>query len=160
MKKDFDPWNIEKQRLNAHHQRIFYRSREIWWYSFGVNVGREQDGKGLHFERPVIVIRDFNADTFLGAAIIGRKKEGKYYFPLGIIGDREASVNLSQVRIFDVKRLRNKIMTLDEDAFQQLKSALQQALFGETSSPDDISTLEEESTIGQAEAVDSSILPD
>lgn len=105
-------------------------------------------------------MRDFNADTFLGAALVGRRKEGKYYFPLGIVEDREASVNLSQVRIFDVKRLRNKIMTLDENPFQQLKSALQQALFEETRSPVTVLPLEGQSNDGQAEAVHNSILTD
>jgi mRNA interferase MazF len=131
MDKNFDQWNVEKQKINASSRKVLYHPREIWWCSFGVNVGREQDGKGEHFRRPVIIIHGFNPDTFLGVALVGRKMQGKYYFPLGVIDDREASVSLSQVRIFDVKRLDEKIMMLDQALFEQLKSALQQTLFPE-----------------------------
>jgi mRNA interferase MazF len=131
---------------------VLYNAREIWWCSFGVNVGHEQDGKGEHFRRPVIIIHGFNPVTFLGVALVGRKMQGKYYFPLGAIGDREASVNLSQVRIFDVKRLDEKIMMLDQAIFEQLKSALQQTLFPENISLD-ITPPEKGNDIEQAEAI-------
>jgi len=62
--------------------------------------------------------------------LTGRKREGRYYFPIGIVGDREASVNLSQIRIFDTKRLVNKMGVIDEVVFQKLKSALYGTLFG------------------------------
>ena len=130
MEKDFEKWNIEKQILNEKDTRIFYQEGEIWWCALGVNIGSEQDGTGKYFDRPIIILRGFSESAFLGVVLIGREKEGEYYFPLGIIEDRESSVVLSQLRTIDTRRLRMKIGRLDQDAFDKLKSALQKALFG------------------------------
>lgn len=128
--KDFDIWNIEKKKI--HHETVapFYHQREVWWCSLGVNVGSEQDGTGKNFDRPVVVIKGFNKDIFFGVALTGKRKEGKYYLPLGTIEDREASAVLSQVKLIDAKRLVRKIATLDQALFEQLKVAVQKTLFG------------------------------
>lgn len=129
MEKDFDKWNIKKKAIHHNKAPVFCHPREVWWCSLGVNVGFEQDGTGENFDRPVIVIRGFNEYVFFGVALIGKKKEGKYYFPVGKIEDREAMAVLSQVRIIDTKRLIRKITMLDENLFKRLKNALQEALF-------------------------------
>ena len=54
---------------------------------------------------------------------------GRYYFPVGTIGDREAVANLSQVRLFDTKRLIRKVGMLDEDTFRELAKTLALTLF-------------------------------
>jgi mRNA-degrading endonuclease toxin of MazEF toxin-antitoxin module len=100
MEKDFDAWNDAKKGIHKEDARTFCRPREIWWCSLGINVGDEQDGTGE-----------------------------KYYFPIGIVDDREASAVLSQVRLIDGKRLVRKIAMLDEEIFKELKSALQRTLF-------------------------------
>src|ERR1700722_6351673 len=157
MEKDFNKWNIEKQKLEAYPRGKFCYPREIWWCAFGVNIGREQDGKGMHFERPVLILRGFNVDSFFGVALTSREKKGEYYFPIGLVDGKVALANLSQVRIFDVKRLRQKIMTLDMDIFEQVKSACRQALFPDNS-PEIVSHAETHD-IGQAEAlVDNDII--
>ena len=130
MEKNFDAWNNQKKKLNVKDSRVFYQEGEVWWCALGVNIGSEQDGTGKNFDRPVIIIRGFSESVFLGAVLIGREKGGEYYFPLGIIGDRGSSVVLSQVRTIDTRRLRSRIMKLDQDVFDKLKSALQKALFG------------------------------
>jgi mRNA interferase MazF len=129
MKKDFDNWNIEKKELNSHIAKIFCHEREIWWCALGVNVGFEQDGTGKNFDRPIIVIRGFNENIFLGAALTGKKKIGKFYFPIGLVENREASAILSQVRLIDTKRLIRKMGIVDEVIFKELKSALGRTLF-------------------------------
>jgi mRNA-degrading endonuclease toxin of MazEF toxin-antitoxin module len=127
--KDFDKWGRKKKEIHAAGERPFYHAREIWWCAVGVNVGNEIDGTGKHHDRPVIVIRPFNAETFLGVALTGHPRTGKYYFPLGVVADREAVANLSQVRLFDSKRLIRKIGMLDERTFRQLAKALALTLF-------------------------------
>jgi mRNA-degrading endonuclease toxin of MazEF toxin-antitoxin module len=129
MDKDFDRWNRAKKDINASARRPFYHAREIWWCTVGVNIGNELDGTGKHHDRPVLVIRPFNAETFFGVALVGHPRAGKYYFPLGIVEDREAVANLSQIRLFDTKRLIRKIGMLDERTFRQLAKALALTLF-------------------------------
>ncbi len=51
--KEFDKWNMGKKIIsNKSIIKDFYvLERELWWCHVGVNVGREQDGKGVNFER-------------------------------------------------------------------------------------------------------------
>lgn len=129
MSKKFDEWNKKKQLLNIKKDRVFYHSREIWWCALGVNIGSEQDGTGDLFDRPVVVIKDFNQNMFFGVPLTGQRKETKYHFYLGIIDGQENSAILSQVRLIDTKRLIHKIQTLDQAVFDKLKEALKIALF-------------------------------
>lgn len=129
MEKDFDQWNTNKKAINTDAHRPFYHAREIWWCAVGVNVGNELDGTGKHYDRPVLIIRPFNAETFFGVALIGHPRTGRYYFPLGTIGDREAVANLSQARLFDTKRLIRKVGMLDERTFRDLSKAPALTLF-------------------------------
>jgi mRNA-degrading endonuclease toxin of MazEF toxin-antitoxin module len=129
MQKDFDHWNGHKKRVHADAKRPFYHAREIWWCAVGVNVGNELDGTGKEHDRPVLVLRPFNAETFIGICLIGHPRTGRFYFPLGVIDDREAVANLSQVRLLDTKRLIRKIGTLDETTFHELARALVLTLF-------------------------------
>lgn len=71
MVKEFEKWNKKKQLLETRNARVFYHSREIWWCALGVNIGTEQDGTGELFDRPVLVIKDFNQHMFFGVALTG-----------------------------------------------------------------------------------------
>ena len=127
--KDFDTWNKQKKKVHARGQAPFYHEREIWWCVVGVNVGNEIDGTGKSHDRPVLVLRAFNVETFLGVCLVGRRRSGTYYVPLGKIGDREATANLSQVRLFDSKRLIRKLTTLDAKTFQKVAQKAVRAMF-------------------------------
>ncbi|MFA5942177.1 MAG: type II toxin-antitoxin system PemK/MazF family toxin [Candidatus Paceibacterota bacterium] len=129
MQKDFDGWNGKKKKIHTEESARRYHERDIWFCSLGVNVGFEQDGTGLNFDRPVVVVKGFNANTCFAVALTGRKREGTYYKYLGVIEEREASAVLSQVRIIDTKRLIRKIGVLDRKSFEELKKALIKTLF-------------------------------
>lgn len=129
MKKDFEGWVNEKRKIHEENIAPFYNEREIWWCAIGVNVGFEQDGTGKNFDRPILIIKGFNKDTFLGIALTGRMKEGKYYHYLGKIEERDSTANLSQIRIIDSKRLIKKIETLDEKIFKEVQNKLKKMLF-------------------------------
>jgi len=131
MIKDFDKWNEKKKKLHHYGAERFYHEREIWWVSLGVNIGNEQDGTGKNFDRPVVVLRGFNKNTFLGLALTGKKKKGIYYFYLGKIEERDSTAVLSQMRLIDTKRLVRKVGTLDADLFVKLKVAVKKMLFDE-----------------------------
>ncbi|MFA7252421.1 MAG: type II toxin-antitoxin system PemK/MazF family toxin [Candidatus Paceibacterota bacterium] len=129
MEKDFDKWNDEKKLLHLSGDSPFYSKREIWWCALGVNIGFEQDGTGVNFDRPVLVIKGFNKNTFLGLALTGRKKAGEYYFYLGKVDNVDSTANLSQIKIIDTKRLIRKIETLDEMTFIRLQDSLKKVIF-------------------------------
>lgn len=135
MEKDFDIWNKEKKLLHKNEQRPFYHEREVWWVSLGMNIGHEQDGTGLNFDRPVVILKGFNKEIFFGVALTGRERKGKYYMPLGNIDERKASAVLSQVRTYDTKRLVRKITTLDDTTYSLLKNRVRNILFPKSLPP-------------------------
>ena len=40
----------------------------------GVNIGFEQDGTGSNFDRPVLILKGFNKESFFGVALTGKKE--------------------------------------------------------------------------------------
>lgn len=129
MNKDFDKWNEKKKEIHKDGEAPFYNEREIWWCALGTNVGFEQDGTGKNFDRPIVVIRGFSKNIFLGLALTGKKREGKHYFYIGKVEGRDSSAILSQIRLIDSKRLIRKIETLRDDKFKTLKEALKKLIF-------------------------------
>lgn len=108
----------------------YYHQREVWWCSLGVNIGFEQDGTGKNFDRPVLIIKGFNKNTFFAVALTGKKRDGKFYYYLGNIDGRDASAILSQVRVVDSKRLISKVGVVDRKTFDKVRAALQKVLLG------------------------------
>ncbi|MFA7308472.1 MAG: hypothetical protein WC045_00185 [Patescibacteria group bacterium] len=67
--EEFSKWNNLKIPIAERKKFPQFSEREIWWCSIGKNVGHECDGKNELFERPVLVLKKFNRDTFLGMPI-------------------------------------------------------------------------------------------
>src|SRR3989338_1564765 len=97
MEKDFDKWNGLKKNLQKNGNRFFFHEREIWWCSVGVNLGFEQNGRSDTFERPVLILRKFNQDIFLGLPMTSALKEGPHYQKIHYEG-RDYNIVLSQIR--------------------------------------------------------------
>ena len=62
MQKDFDNWNESKKLIQNHGENKLYHQRQIWWCSLGLNIGSEQDGTGIAFDRPVLIIKGLSDD--------------------------------------------------------------------------------------------------
>lgn len=128
MRKNFWPWHKLKSSL---HHRIngvpFFHEREVWFCSLGLNVGHEQDGKNTKYERPVIVLKKFNEKTFWGIPATSKFKSGKYFFRLINKGNIYFAI-LSQIRLFDARRLNRKIRQLPMNEFEQLKTELKKLI--------------------------------
>ncbi len=123
MTKDFKKWCPKKEKINLQSSKIFFKEREVWWCATGANVGYEQDGHGVDFARPVLIVKKFNLDACLIVPLTKSGKEGKYYFSIGevrAINTYEAVAVLSQVRFIDRKRLLFKIQTIDKERFSKL----------------------------------------
>ena len=125
-KKDFDKWNSVKKKINDRRlEKLFYKEREIWWSSIGVNVGVEIDGKNESFERPVLILKKINKEQFLGLPITSKDKKGFLYTKIKYNdGLNEGSVNFAQIRIFSSKRLLRKMSMVSKEDFLKLKSKL------------------------------------
>jgi mRNA interferase MazF len=106
--KDYELWNIVKGEIErSDHKPPHFNEGEVWWVSVGVNVGYEIDGKGVRFARPVLILKKYSRFTFLGIPMSSKvKSNNKYYFRVKF-RDRINSIVLSQIRVFDSKRLLN-----------------------------------------------------
>lgn len=94
---------------------------EIFYAHIGENVGFEQCGKGDSFVRPVLVFKKFNNALFWGIPLSTTQNRGKYYFDFEFKDSISVAI-LSQLKLFDAKRLDRKIGKMEKAEFQKLKS--------------------------------------
>lgn len=114
MEKDFNNWNNLKIKLDKVTQRILpFRQNEIWWCDIGLNIGHEENGKNKNFNRPVLIIKKFNHHLFWGIPLTTKIKNDKYYHRIQF-KDKEQCLMLSQLRVWDSRRLEDKIGELNE----------------------------------------------
>ncbi|HBA46113.1 TPA: hypothetical protein DEQ22_02425 [Candidatus Nomurabacteria bacterium] len=125
--KDFINWHKIKSKVELKENRINFQIRDVFSCSIGENVGFEQDGRGEEFLRPVVITKKFNNEIFLGVPLTHTKKTGKYYFAFNL-NESESVAIVSQVRLFDAKRLKYKVGMISEADFIVLKEKIKQLL--------------------------------
>ena len=118
---EFDDWNNIKKSLVSVN-RIYFNKGEVWFTAIGKNIGDEEDGKNQNFERPVLIIRKFNNNIFLGVPLTSQDKEGKYYHKL--VSFFGSTAILSQVRLLDSKRLLRKIGKVEHEELLSIKKKI------------------------------------
>ena len=127
--KDFDLWNREKKIVDAKvlNRRLFFYAREIWWCSAGLNIGVEADGKNDNFERPMLVIKKFNADMVWALPLTTKEKQSKFHYKLEH-DTIKSWVVLTQIKTISTKRLLRKIGSISEADFQAVIKRVQDIL--------------------------------
>jgi hypothetical protein len=125
--KNFINWHKIKNSIEKKEKRLNFQIRDVLFCSIGENIGFEQDGRGDEFLRPAIVIKKFNNEVFLGVPLTHTNKKGKYYFSFNL-NDGISVAILSQIRLFDAKRIKYKIGMIDEKNFNTLKEKIRQLL--------------------------------
>ena len=124
MNKDFDGWNKRKQYIDGRTNTPFYHIREVWWCALGVNIGTEQDGKGVKYARPCVVVSALGRDACIVVPLTTSPREHPLRIAVGMVQDEVSKANISQLRVIDSKRLLDKVGFLDEGAFTQLKNRI------------------------------------
>jgi mRNA-degrading endonuclease toxin of MazEF toxin-antitoxin module len=124
MQKDFDVWNENKKRLDQRNDAPYCHARELWWCSLGVNIGSEQDGSGIAYRRPVLVLKGLSAVTSLVIPLTTSTNLHPMRPSVGVVDGKEACALLSQVRVIDTKRLVRKIGYLDKTIFRNIRNAV------------------------------------
>ena len=120
--KHFEEWIGLKEDLhfNAKMPRIL--DGEIWWCSFGENVGVEINGKSARFTRPVLIMKKLSKFGFMGIPLTSQKKTGSWYVEFGFLGKREFAA-LCQARTMSVSRLHSKLGRVPESDLERVKDA-------------------------------------
>ncbi|MEK7565046.1 MAG: type II toxin-antitoxin system PemK/MazF family toxin [Patescibacteria group bacterium] len=127
MKKDFDGWNEHKKIANNSEFSLYFYEREIWWCAVGVNIGFEQDGKGIKFARPVLVLKKYSKNVFVGVPLTTAKRESKYHHSFPFL-DGVSTALLSQVRLFDSRRLLVKMGRISKDQYEEIRKRIKSIL--------------------------------
>jgi hypothetical protein len=136
----FHEWNSLKESLDILIDYPRTKRRQVWWCIIGKNIGHEQScDKG--FERPVLVIKAFGG-LFWGLPITSSDPEGKkernpLYYKLegtlytdasGVEKTLHGFVALHQLRVYDGRRLKRKILKIDSIIFDKIIEKLKQLL--------------------------------
>ena len=121
--KRFLEWMTIKEKLhNTNAEPPIVKERDLWWVSFGENVGSEINGKSKLFSRPGVVIKKLSRGFYLVAPTISQKKEGSWYVEIKH-GGRYVYICLHQVRTIDYRRLSTNLGQIDTDDFKKIKEA-------------------------------------
>ena len=128
--KDFDRWNEIKKTLELGDNDTFCKNAEVWWCSLGLNIGFEQDGKNQLYERPVLVVQKFNKFVFWGVPLSTKiKPDNPHYLQLRH-ENQDYSAIISQLRLYDSKRLQRKMYKISKVEFEKVKARLHDELDG------------------------------
>ena len=121
--KKFLEWIKLKERLHSkEHKPPLFKEGEIWWSYFGENVGTEMNGKGDAFTRPVIILKKYDRFSFLAIPLTTQGKEGTWYFTFTHNKKKQTAV-LSQSRIINYKRLKERVGKVDSVDYENTKKA-------------------------------------
>ncbi len=123
MQKDFDSWNKVKKETHNKNMPPLFSEREIWWCALGINVGSEEDGKGLNYLRPILILRKFNKNIFYGLPITSKIKDDKFHISINS-GEISGSIILSQMRLIDSKRLSHLAGKVTDNELKAIKKKL------------------------------------
>lgn len=121
-------WHEVKKTLcsNPRREDIRFKERQVWWVSVGHNIGDEQYGKGILYTRPVLIIKKISSTMFYGIPVTSKQKKGYYYHLCRYVEDNRGDnlVILSQLRVFDTKRLSHKHGLVETANFEAIRSKM------------------------------------
>ena len=125
LKSSFQKWMPIKERIDGRviSKDLYVHTGEVWWVSWGKNIGFEQDGKSDIFTRPTVVIKVLSRNTFLVAPLTTVNKEHKFRIKMSDFGGKESKAIISQIRVVDIKRFQKKIGKVDAKSIIAIKKA-------------------------------------
>lgn len=118
-------WNILKGNLHIMGRSPKFVDGEIWWASFGDNIGIEINGKNDFYSRPVFILKKLSSLGFLGIPLTSQHKDGSWYVPFLFNGRYENAV-LSQARVMSACRLYDRMGELDKANIEKIKMGFKQ----------------------------------
>ena len=134
MEKDFDKWNNLKKSTELKLDNFGVHEREIWWTSFGLNIGVEIDGKNNDFERPALIIRKFNRQMVWVLPTTLQAKDERFHEKF-ILGNKEYFVAITQLRTISTKRFLRKIDMMSKEDFKRVNQRIIEFLLKDENPP-------------------------
>ena len=123
--QEYDKWNKIKKDTEINNSNFIFKVREIYWLKVGQNIGYEVYGKGEEFLRPVLVLRKFSKESFLGIPLTSSHKDDMFHFKFTPINKPKVNyAMLSQIKLFSAKRIHDKMGKISIEDFESLKIKL------------------------------------
>ncbi|MEN9921356.1 MAG: hypothetical protein RLZZ517_334 [Candidatus Parcubacteria bacterium] len=119
--KDFDRWNKIKKETSDSKTKLTIDEGDIRWCRIGLNIGDETYGKGETFSRPILIIKKFSTNVFWGIPLTSKLKKGSWYF---YIKEFNRTAILNQMRIFDRKRLEERLCIVSKNTLKEIQEKL------------------------------------
>jgi len=125
--KNFLGWFTLKPKLDVqNHKPPLVREGEIWWCRMGENIGTEISGKGKEFTCFAIIHTKLSKYSYLVIPTTtklwsknGKSKENDRFVKF-VHQKVEMLACLSQIRVIDYRRLKNKLGDLDQKDFDDI----------------------------------------
>lgn len=123
--KNFDGWNELKKNIDMKQTwPRGFNEGDIWWASIGINIGDEEDGKNVDFERPVLIVRRFNNRLAIVIPLGTTAKDGEFFSKVN-----GGTAMLSQIRLVSSKRLTRFFKRISKEEFEVVRRDLISAIF-------------------------------
>ena len=127
--KRFLEWIGLKEKLHqSNHQPPLVSERDLWWVSFGENVGSEVGGKSDRFSRPGLVLKKLAHGFYLIAPTTTKPHEGSWYVHVNFSG-KDEYVCLNQIRTIDYRRLFSKLGQMSPEDFGKVKDGFRKLYY-------------------------------
>lgn len=119
--KRFLEWMTVKEKLhNTNAEPPLVKESDLWWISFGENVGSEINGKSKLFSRPALILKKLSHTFFLVAPTTTQQRNGSWYVHIKH-AEQDMFVCLHQIRAIDYRRLSSRLGQVDSDDFNKIK---------------------------------------
>lgn len=123
----FKRWITNKINIHLSEKIVYFKERQIWWVALGQNVGSEQNGKHENFERPVLILKKYNADMFLAVPTTSKTKNGAYRYVIKT-ENNDIVINFSQMRTLSRRRLIRPVGDISKEEFEKIKQCIKNSL--------------------------------
>lgn len=115
--KNFDEWNILKKKIEkrSYIPPEVIESGQVYWFSFGLNIGKEIGGKNESFTRPAMIYKVITRTTFLVIPITTSENYNDEWH-MSLFNHQNIKVFLcfNQVRVMDFRRMKNYMYSLNQ----------------------------------------------
>ena len=131
MAKNYTAWTAVKVGIeNTLSRPIGFKRREIWICSIGENIGQENDGKGVFYARPVLILKAYGNKMCHVVPLSTTSRRGDYYYEFDGHTGKMSVALLTQSRVIDSARLRRRIGKADKADFDIIMDKVVQILRG------------------------------
>jgi mRNA interferase MazF len=119
--KRFLEWIKIKEKLhNKNAKPPLVSEGDLWWISFGENIGSEIDGKSEIFTRPGIIYKKLSHSFYFVIPTTTKEKTGSWFVEFSH-KTKKMFACLHQARAVDYRRLFSKLGTIDDRDFKKIK---------------------------------------